>query len=78
MQYVEWANLTDDPDRFFYDAGAKDMFKAHMSAMANRKNSMNGGFSTLAYAKLAAVYCISGFHRVCQGTVGKHHRWTTV
>ena len=42
VQYVGWANLTEDPDSFFWDDSARAMFRAHMQAMVNRKNSING------------------------------------
>lgn len=42
MQYVDWADLQANPDAFFYDSNAMNLFKDHMRAMANRRNTING------------------------------------
>ncbi|KAK9802579.1 hypothetical protein WJX73_007058 [Symbiochloris irregularis] len=40
--YVDWADLQDNPDAFFWDQRAMTLFKNHMNAMANRRNTVNG------------------------------------
>lgn len=40
LQYIQWAGATGH-DVFFTDPGAKQLFKDHIDAMVNRRNTIN-------------------------------------